>query len=126
MSDFKLLFNILEHSIASNKFVKLTLSKPLRKSEGLLNVYMRLFVVDKKEVFQLKYRYPTEEKYQQFSLEDVKTELEKLLIVSFRAGTLFTLSEDLLVMVSKKKAVSYRENSPSFKNKLPEILLKSK
>ncbi|MBT4412818.1 MULTISPECIES: hypothetical protein [unclassified Polaribacter] len=126
MSDFKHLFNILEHSIASNKFVKLTLSKPLRKSEGLLNVYVRLFVVDKKEVFQLKYRYPTEEKYQQFSLEDVKTELEKLLIVSFRAGTLFTLSEDLLVMVSKKKAVSYRENSPSFKNKLPEILLKSK
>ena len=92
----------------------------------MLNVYVRLFVVDKKEVFQLKYRYPTEEKYQQFSLEDVKTELEKLLIVSFRAGTLFTLSEDLLVMVSKKKAVSYRENSPSFKNKLPEILLKSK
>ena len=126
MSDFKHLFNILEHSIASNKFVKLTLSKPLRKSEGLLNVYVRLFVVDKKEVFQLKYRYPTEEKYQQFSLEDVKSELEKLLIVSFRAGTLFTLSEDLLVMVSKKKAVSYRENSPSFKNKLPEILLKSK
>jgi hypothetical protein len=126
MSDFKHLFNILEHSIASNKFVKLTLSKPLRKSEGLLNVYVRLFVVDKKEVFQLKYRYQTEEKYQQFSLEDVKTELEKLLIVSFRAGTLFTLSEDLLVMVSKKKAVSYRENSPSFKNKLPEILLKSK
>jgi hypothetical protein len=126
MSDFKHLFNILEHSIASNKFVKLTLSKPLRKSEGLLNVYVRLFVVDKKEVFQLKYRYPTEEKYHQFSLEDVKTELEKLLIVSFRAGTLFTLSEDLLVMVSKKKAVSYRENSPSFKNKLPEILLKSK
>lgn len=126
MSDFKHLFNILEHSIASNKFVKLTLSKPLRKSEGLLNVYVRLFVVDKKEVFQLKYRYQTEEKYQQFSLEDVKTELEKLLIVSFRAGTLFTLSEDLLVMVSRKKAVSYRENSPSFKNKLPEILLKSK
>jgi hypothetical protein len=126
MSDFKHLFNILEHSIASNKFVKLTLSKPLRKSEGLLNVYVRLFVVDKKEVFQLKYRYPTEEKYQQFSLEDVNTELEKLLIVSFRAGTLFTLSEDLLVMVSKKKAVSYRENSPSFKNKLPEILLNSK
>ena len=126
MSDFKHLFNILEHSIASNKFVKLTLSKPLRKSEGLLNVYVRLFVVDKKEVFQLKYRYQTEEKYQQFSLEDVKTELEKLLNVSFRAGTLFTLSEDLLVMVSRKKAVSYRENSPSFKNKLPEILLKSK
>ena len=30
--------------------------------------------------------------------------------------------EDVLVMVSKKKAVSYRDNAPSFKNKLPEIL----
>ena len=40
---------------------------------------------------------------------------------SFRAGTLFTLNEDLLVMISKKKLISYRENSPSFKNKLPDV-----
>jgi len=125
MSDFKLYFDKLQQSIADNEFVKLTLSKPLRKSEGLINVYMRLFVVDGKEVFQLKYRYPTEELYKQFSLKNAIIEIEKLLTESFRAGTLFTLTEDLMVTVSKKKVISYRDMAPSFKNKLPEIPLKS-
>ena len=125
MSEFKHLFETLQQSLTNDAFVKLTLSKPLRKSEGLLNVYMRLFMVDGKEIFEFKYRYTEEQKYKQFSLEEAKTELEKLLLTSFRAGTLFTLNEDLIIMVSKKKAVSYRDNAPSFKNKLPEIPLQS-
>jgi len=35
------------------------------------------------------------------------------------------LNEDLLVLVSKKKLISYRDNAPSFKNKLPELPLGS-
>lgn len=125
MSNFSVLFKTLQESLVNDEFVKLTLSKPLRKSEGLLNVYMRLFTIDDKKVFELKYRYNEENKHKQFSLNEVFLELEKLLLESFRAGTLFTLSEDLIIMVSKKKAVSYRENAPSFKNKLPEIPLQS-
>jgi hypothetical protein len=125
MSHFNQLFETLQQSLTNNEFVKLTLSKPLRKSEGLLNVYVRLFVIDAKEVFQLKYRHAEENKFKKISLKDVQPELEKLLLESFRAATLFTLNEDLLVMVSKKKAVSYRENAPSFRNKLPEIGLES-
>ncbi|MEE9406974.1 MAG: hypothetical protein V3V28_02745 [Polaribacter sp.] len=121
MSEFKDFFETLEQSLKNDEFVKLTLSKPIRKSEGLLNVYMRLFVIDGKEVFELKYRHEEENKFKQFTLNEVYSELEALLLVKFRTGTLFTLSEDLLVMVSKKKAVSYRDNAPSFKNKLPEI-----
>lgn len=126
MSEFSRFFETLEQSLTNDGFVKLTLSKPVRKSEGgLLNVYMRLFMVASKAVFQFKYRYATEEKYQQFSLNEAISELEKLLLESFRTATLFTLSEDVLVMVSKKKAVSYRDNAPSFKNKLPEVPLQS-
>lgn len=125
MSDFKHFFETLQQSLVNDEFVKLTVSKPIRKSEGLLNVYMRLFVVDGKEIFQFKYRYATEEQYKQFSLNEAIVELETLLLQSFRTGTLFTLSEDLLVMVSKKKLVSYRDNAPSFGNKLPEIPLQS-
>jgi hypothetical protein len=125
MSEFKAYFEKLQQSILSDEFVKLTLSKPLRKSEGLNNVYMRLFMVDGKEVFQFKYRYPTEELYKQFTLQEAVAEIEKLLTESFRLGTLFTLTEDLLVSVSKKKLVSYRNTAPSFKNKLPEIPLES-
>ena len=122
MSDFSHFFDALQQSLAEDEFVKLTVSKPIRKSEGLLNVYMRLFVIDGKETFELKYRYKTENNYQQFSLSQVKTELESLLLKKFRTATLFTLSEDIIVMVSKKKVVSYRDNAPSFGNKLPDIL----
>jgi hypothetical protein len=125
MSDFQQLFETLTQSIVKDEFVKLTVSKPIRKSEGLLNVYMRLFLVDGKNIFQLKYRYADEYKYKQCSLKDAMTEIEKLLLESFRAATLFTLNEDLMILVSKKKMISYRDNAPSFKNKLPEIALES-
>ena len=121
MSNFKEYFDALEDSVANNEFVKLTLSKPLKKHEGLLNVYLRLSLKDNKQVFEFKYRYETENKFKKLSFKETTIELEKLLLETFRAGTLFTLGFDLLVMVSKKKQISYRDTPPSFKNKLPEI-----
>ena len=120
MSEFNEFFEALQQSVVNDEFVKLTLSKPLRKSEGLLNVYMRLMMKEGKEILEFTYRYDTDNQYKQFSLKEATVELEILLIKSFRTGTLFTLSYDLLVMVSKKKNVSYRDTAPSFKNKLPE------
>ncbi|WP_343329971.1 hypothetical protein [Polaribacter staleyi] len=125
MNDFNDFFERLQQSLLNDEFVKLTLSKPIRKSEGLLNVYVRLFKVDGKDVFELKYRHEEDNTFKQFSLEALKSELESLLLNKFRTGCLFTLSEDLIVLVSKKKLVSYRDNAPSFKNKLPEIPLQS-
>ena len=125
MSDINILFNTLQNSLTRNEFVKLTLSKSLRKSEGLLNVYMRLFLVDGKQIFQYKYRYITQELYKQFTFVEALVEIEKLLMETFRAGTLFTLSEDLLILISKKKMISYRDNAPSFRNLLPDIALQS-
>lgn len=121
MDAMKNLFEVFEQSLSADAFVKLTVSKPLRKREGLLNVYVRLFIIDGKEIFQFKYRYETENKYKQLSFAAAIVALEVLLMESFRAATLFTLHEDLLVLISKNKLVSYRENAPSFKNKLPEI-----
>lgn len=125
MSEFKFLFDTLKQSIKDDEFVKLTLSKPLRKSEGLINVYMRQFNIDNQLIYEFKYRFVEEEKFKKYTLNEAMSELEVLLINSFRTGTLFTLNEDLIVLVSKKKIVSYRDNAPSFKNKLPEIPLKS-
>lgn len=121
MTDFKEFFDAIQQSVTNDEFVKLTLSKPLRKSDGLLNVYIRLLVVEGKGVFNFKYRNATEDVFKEFSLKDAIVELETLLMKSFRTGTLFTLQEDLLVMVSKKKLVSYQKNAPTFKNKLPNV-----
>ena len=123
MNEFSHFFETLQQSLINDEFVKLTLSKPIRKSEGVLNVYMRLFVKEGKEIFEFKYRHADEHQYKQFSLNEAISELETLLLQWFRTGTLFTLSEDLLIMVSKTKLASYRDNAPSFRNKLPEIPL---
>ena len=63
MSEFKNLFETLQQSLTNDAFVKLTLSKPLRKSEGLLNVYVRYVLKDEKGIFEFKYRFAEENNY---------------------------------------------------------------
>ncbi len=120
MNPFKELKDTLTQSIQNNNFVKLTLSKPIKKGDGLPNVYVRLIKIKETEMFQFTYRYTTNDQVKNYTLQETINELEVLLMDNFRAATLFTLSNDLLVFVSKKKKVSYKINAPSFKNKLPE------
>lgn len=107
-------------SITSDNFVKLTLSKPLRKGEGFLNVYVRLVTIDQKQVLRFKYRYTETNEIKIFTFTEAFEEITKLLDEKFRFGTVFGLDKDLIVTVSKKKKLNYRETAPSFKNKLPE------
>jgi len=113
-------FNTTSASIANDNFVKLTLSKPVRKSEGFLNVYARLVTIDQKQVLRFKYRYAETNEIKIFTLPEAFEEITKLLDEKFRFATLFGLDQDMIVTVSKKKKLNYREAAPSFKNKLPE------
>jgi len=120
MNPFKELAETLSNSVQNNEFVKLTLSKPIKKGDGLPNVYVRLVKIKGAEMLQFTYRYTTNDQVKNYTLQEALKELEILLMDHFRAATLFTLSNDLLVFISKKKKVSYKKNAPSFKNKLPE------
>ncbi|MFT4575420.1 MAG: SAM-dependent methyltransferase [Polaribacter sp.] len=120
MNNFQQLNEALSQSVLDNNFVKLTLSKPIRKSDGLPNVYIRLVKIKGAELFQFTYHYSTNDKVKNYTIEEAITELEVLLVESFRAAMLFTLANDLMVFISKKKVVSYKLNTPSFTNKLPE------
>lgn len=113
-------FKTASESIANNNFVKLTLSKPIRKSEGFLNVYVRLVTIDNKEVLRFKYRYTETNEIKIFSFTEAFEEITQLLDEKFRFATIFSLNQDMIVTVSKKKKLNYREAAPSFKNKLPE------
>ncbi|REH47536.1 methyltransferase family protein [Tenacibaculum gallaicum] len=114
------LFIEFQNSIQKNDFVKLTLSKPIRKSDELSNVYVRQITLKGDVCFQFLYRYKTNDQTKNYSFEESIEELTDLLSEKFRAVTLFTLENDLLVFISKKKKVSYKTTQPSFKNKLPE------
>ncbi len=121
MNEFGQLFQALKEAISNDNFVKLTLSKPISKSFNLPNVYVRLVNIKNQKQLQFTYRYNTNDQTKNYSVDEACEELETLLLEKFRAATLFTLESDLLVMISKKKKVSYRTTAPSFKNKLPEI-----
>ncbi|MBL4745762.1 MAG: hypothetical protein JKY08_05290 [Flavobacteriaceae bacterium] len=113
-------FKTASESIANDNFVKLTLSKPIRKAEGFLNVYVRLVTIDQKQVLRFKYRYTETNEIKIFTFSEAFAEITKLLDEKFRFATIFSLDQDLIVTVSKKKNLNYRETAPSFKNKLPE------
>lgn len=120
------LFSEFQNSIQKNNFVKLTLSKPIRKSDELANVYVRQIELKGELYFQFLYRYTTNDQVKNYTLSESMEVLEELLSEKFRAATLFTLQNDLLVFISKKKKVSYKTSHPSFKNKLPETHDKQK
>ncbi|SNR15948.1 class I SAM-dependent methyltransferase [Tenacibaculum jejuense] len=121
MNEFGQLFQALKEAISNDNFVKLTLSKPISKSFNLPNVYVRLVNIKNQKQLQFTYRYNTNDQTKNYTVDEACEELETLLLEKFKAATLFTLESDLLVMISKKKKVSYRTTAPSFKNKLPEI-----
>ncbi|MGB1041840.1 MAG: class I SAM-dependent methyltransferase [Tenacibaculum sp.] len=120
MDEFQQLKDTLQQSVLDANFVKLTLSKPIKKSDGLPNVYVRLVKIKGAEMFQFTYHYTTNDKVKNYTITEAIAELEILLMENFRAATLFTLANDLLIFISKKKKVSYKLNAPSFKNKLPD------
>lgn len=120
MNNFQQLNEALQQSVLKNNFVKLTLSKPIRKSDNFPNVYVRLVKIKEEEMLQFTHHYSTNDKVKNYTVLEAIAELEVLLLENFRAATLFTLANDLLVFISKKKQVTYKVNAASFTNKLPD------
>ncbi len=113
-------FEKLDKSYNDNTFVKITLSKPAYKSDGLHNVYIRLITLKDEPIFSFTYHYQTNDQVKNYTLEETKAVLSELLNQKFRIAILFTLEEDFTIQFSKKGKVSTRLASPSFKNKPPE------
>ena len=120
MNNFQQLNEALQQSVLENNFVKMTLSKPVRKSDNFPNVYIRLIKIKDAEMLQFTYHYSTNDKVKNYTVSEAIAELEVLLIENFRAANLFTLANDLLVFVSKKKQIIYKVNAANFTNKLPD------
>ncbi|MBL4667792.1 MAG: SAM-dependent methyltransferase [Flavobacteriales bacterium] len=120
MNDLTPFFEKLDASYTNDTFVKITLSKPAYKSDGLHNIYVRLVTIKEERILSFTYRYQTNDQVKNYSLEEAKNIFSELLNQKFKVGILFTLEEDFTIQFSKKGKVSTRTTHPSFKNKLPE------
>ena len=115
------LFIGLKESYIDDSFVKLTLSKVTKKGNKLANVYVRKVSIKEEPCLQFLYRYLTNDQVKNYSLEESIEELEFLLTENFKAATLFTLSNDLIVLISEKKMVSYKRTKPTLTIKPSKI-----
>lgn len=120
MDDLAPFFEKLDKAYKENSFVKITLSKPAYKSDGLHNVYVRLVTIKEQPTFSFTYHYQTNDQVKNYTLSEAKTILAELLNQKFKVGILFTLAEDFTIRFSKKGKVSTQITPPSFKNKLPD------
>ncbi|MGY5353178.1 class I SAM-dependent methyltransferase [Wenyingzhuangia sp. IMCC45533] len=120
MEEFEAVSQEIKNSIIADTFVKMTFSKPLRKNEGLRNVYARLVNIQSQQKLQFTYRNKTNDVVKNYSFDEAFEEMEYLLLHTFRAAVVFTLPDDIQVFVSKKKALTVKKVAPSFTNKLPE------
>ncbi|MDO6803507.1 SAM-dependent methyltransferase [Wenyingzhuangia sp. 1_MG-2023] len=120
MEEFKSLFEEIQSSIVADTFVKMTLSKPIRKNDGLRNIYIRLVTIQEQQKLQFTYRNKTNDVVKNYTLEEALEEITTYLMNTFRSAVVFTLPDDIQVFVSKKKAITLKKVAPSFTNKLPE------
>jgi tRNA A58 N-methylase Trm61 len=120
MKELNAFFDVFINAIEKDIFVKITLSKPSNKSDGLRNVYIRLIKIKEEQQLSFTFRYKTNDQVKNYSIEESKEKLQELFKDNFKIGTLFTLEQDYSVRISKKGKVSEIKNQPSFANKPPE------
>jgi SAM-dependent methyltransferase len=119
MKETQQFFQVLEKSIKEDSFVKLTLSKPTRKTADLVNVYLREAEIKKEKTLSFTYRFKTNDQVKNYPHEEAIVELDNLLQSSFRVATLFTLEKDVSIRINKKREAEIVYTAPTFSDKLP-------
>jgi hypothetical protein len=119
MSTFALFSETIQRTIAEDTFVKITLSKPIRKKEGLRNIYVRLVSIQEELKLSFTYHYKTNDQVKNYTILEGIEVLQEYLSNTFRTAVVFGLKEDLQVFLSKKKVISYKKGAASFANKPP-------
>ena len=98
--------NKLQSSIKEGSFVKLTLSKPRAKGQELMadlnNVYVKPIILKNEKMYSFTYRYERRDETKNYDAEQSLEIITELLSGIFLNASLFTLTEDVTLLVSKK------------------------
>ena len=98
--------NKLQASLNDGSFVKLTLSKPRAKSQepraNLNNVYVKPIILKNEKMFSFTYRYERRDETKNYDAEQTLEVINQLVPNVFLNASLFTLTEDTTLLISKK------------------------
>jgi len=82
--------------------VKMTLSKPAQKYDELRNVYVKPVLIKEKRLFAFTYHYERRDEVKNYDAAQMLDILEEMLPIRFLNAVLFTVSEDVTLLVSSK------------------------
>ena len=96
----------LQASLNDGSFVKLTLSKPSaisrQQSADLNNVYVKPIILKNEKMFSFTYRYERRDETKNYDAEQTLEVINQLVPNVFLNASLFTLTEDITLLISKK------------------------
>lgn len=94
--------NLVDDSAKQNTLVKMTLSKPADKHDELRNVYVKPVLIKEKRLFAFTYHYERRDEVKNHDPAQMLALLKEMVPGRFLNATLFTLNEDVALLVSSK------------------------
>lgn len=95
-------FEKLDSALENGAIVKMTLSKPVAKNNELRNVYIKPILLKDNKMYQFTYRYERRDETKNFDTKQTMEQVRSMVPATFQNVSLFTLTEDVTLLVSKK------------------------
>ncbi|MBQ6769745.1 MAG: SAM-dependent methyltransferase [Bacteroidales bacterium] len=89
-------------SAEQSALVKMTLSKPANRHDDLRNVYVKPVLIKEKRLFAFTYHYDRRDEVKNYAAAQMADILQEMLPARFQNAVLFTVNEDVTLLVSAK------------------------
>ena len=99
---FQKFLTCVAEAAKQSTLVKMTLSKPAQKHDELRNVYVKPVLIKEKRLFAFTYHYERRDEVKNYDAAQMLEILEEMLPSRFLNAVLFTVSEDVTLLVSSK------------------------
>ena len=94
--------NRVAEAAEQSTLVKMTLSKPAQKHDELRNVYVKPVLIKEKRLFAFTYHYERRDEVKNYDVAQMLDILKEMLPSRFLNAVLFTVNEDVTLLVSSK------------------------
>ncbi|MBR6878157.1 MAG: SAM-dependent methyltransferase [Bacteroidales bacterium] len=94
--------NRVREAAEQNTLVKMTLSKPADKHDELRNIYVKPVLIKDKRLFAFTYHYERRDEVKNYDKAQMLDILSNMLPSRFLNAVLFTVNEDITLLVSSK------------------------
>jgi hypothetical protein len=92
----------VDEAAEQSNLVKMTLSKPAQKHDELRNIYVKPVLIKEKRLFAFTYHYERRDEVKNYNAAQMLDILREMLPARFLNAVLFTVSEDVTLLVSSK------------------------